>query len=106
MSLNKLNYEITLYNSPYYDNLIQELLQINKQKKNILRKIKSEEDYRHALGFEEKKFLQHITQKEGEILKEIIALKYAFNFEQSSDGKLNSPSFENDDFDIYRVNLY
>ena len=106
MTINKINYEITLYNSPYYDNLIQDLIQVNRQKKNILKRIKSEEDYQNLLDFEERKFLQYLSKKEGDLLKEIMTLKQAFNYENTTGNNWKISPEKNDDFDIYRVNPF
>lgn len=70
-----LNYEITLYRSPYHDTLVEELSSIIKQKKNIYRHIQSETDFENKLCFEEKEILKHLILKEDKILLELIEHK-------------------------------
>jgi iron-sulfur cluster repair protein YtfE (RIC family) len=70
-----INFEITLYHSPYHDNLIEELCSIMKQKKSLYRKIKSESEFNSKLSYDERELLKHLSAKEDKILFELIAHK-------------------------------
>lgn len=73
--MSKINYEITLYHSPYHDTLVEELCYLIKQKKSIYRKIKSESDFHNKLSFEEREILKHLISKEDKILMELVEHK-------------------------------
>lgn len=74
-TMSKINYEITLYHSPYHDTLVEELSNLIKQKKSIYRKIKSEKDFETKLSFEEREILKHLIAKEDKILMELVEHK-------------------------------
>ena len=73
--MSKINYEITLYHSPYHDTLVEELSSLIKQKKSIYRNIHSEREFRDKLSYEEREILKHLIAKEDEILLELIKHK-------------------------------
>lgn len=73
--MSKINYEITLYHSPYHDTLLEELSNLIKQKKSIYRKIKSEREFESKLSYEEREILKHLILKEDKILLELIEHK-------------------------------
>ncbi|RJP58992.1 MAG: hypothetical protein C4543_07280 [Ignavibacteriales bacterium] len=73
--MSKINYELTLYHSPYHDILIEELSSIIKQKKSIYRNIQTESDFYNKLSYEEKEILKHLITKEDKILYELIQHK-------------------------------
>ncbi len=73
--MSKLNYEITLYHSPYHDALLEELSSIIRQKKNIYRNLHSEKDIENHLSFEEREILKHLIAREDKILLELIEHK-------------------------------
>lgn len=73
--MSKINYEITLYHSPYHDTLLEELSNLIKQKKSIYRKIKSEREFESKLSYEEREILKHLISKEDKILLELIEHK-------------------------------
>ncbi len=86
--MSKLNYEITLYHSPYHDSLIEELQSIIRQKKNMYRKIYSENEIDNKLSFEEKEIIKYLTAKEDKILLELIEHKgWTERFELSESEK-------------------
>lgn len=110
--MSKINFDIALYRSPYFENLVEELYRISIQKRSIYKKIKTEDDYKNKLSFEERGILNHITDCENKILIEIISYKDWFT---QSDGclqklkhklgiKPNIPDKE--EYDIYPVNIY
>jgi len=73
--MSRINYELTLYHSPYHDTLVEELSNIIKQKKNIYRNILTERDFNSKLSFEEREILKHLISKEDKILLELIEHK-------------------------------
>lgn len=73
--MSKLNYEITMYHSPYHDTLVEELSNIIKQKKSIYRRIQSEKDFNEKLSYEEREIMKHLIAKEDKILIELIEHK-------------------------------
>lgn len=85
--MSKINYEITLYHSPYHDTLVEELSNLIKQKKSIYRKIQSEKDFESKLSYEEREILKHLIAKEDKILMELVQhkgwLKHVADFESS-----------------------
>jgi type I restriction-modification system DNA methylase subunit len=69
------NYEIALYNTPFFENLVSELYRICRYKSNILKKIRTSEEYLKKLSFEERLILKDLSKKENQILLEIMAHK-------------------------------
>lgn len=105
--MSKLNYEITLYHSPYHDSLVEELSSIIKQKKNIYRNIQSESDYADKLTFEEKEILKHLISKEDSILLELIEHKGWLNRFDDLENLFNQKRAErNRSDDDYDMNAY
>ena len=70
-----LNYEITLYNTPYIDNLVSELQSVIRKKKSLCKDVKSEKDYHKKLSFEERQFIKHLSAEEDRILLQLIEHK-------------------------------
>jgi hypothetical protein len=88
--MSQTNYDIALYNSPYFENLISELYRISRYKRNIYRKIRTEHDYNKKLSFEERLILKDLSEKENKILLEILVNKNWLNLSHESIG----PSME------------
>ena len=64
-----------MYNSPFFENLVNEFHRISKYKRNIYKKIKNEEEYSLKLSNEERFILKDLSDKENRILLEILANK-------------------------------
>lgn len=77
--MSQINYDIALYNSPFFENLISELFRICRYKSNIYRRIRSEEEYARKLSYEERYILEDLSEKENKILLEIMASKNWLN---------------------------
>ncbi len=73
--MSRLNLEITLYHTPYIENLLTELQSIIDQKKKLYRQVKSENEFHKKLSFEEREFLKHLSLEEDQILLKLIELK-------------------------------
>ena len=43
-NMSNLNYDIALYNTPFFENLVSEFYRISRNKRNIYKKIRNEED--------------------------------------------------------------
>ena len=96
-----LNYEITLYNSPYHDTLLEELSSIIKQKKNFYRHIQSEKDFNEKLSFEERQIIKHLISKENKILYELIEHKGWLKNNVVSENNKTDDNDDEDDFPDY-----
>lgn len=97
-----LNFELSLINSPYFDNLLREMNLILSQKKKLLKGVKNFSDFTKQLSFTEKGIYESILKREGELLKELIELKgWIIQDERSANNK-DSGS----DFDEYDSNQY
>jgi hypothetical protein len=77
--MSQISYDIALYSSPFFEHLISELFRISRYKRNIYKKIRSEEDYSKKLSFEERTILKDLSEKENKILLEIMASKNWLN---------------------------
>lgn len=73
--MSQLNFDIVLYNSPFFENLVSEFYRISRYKRNIYRKIKNEEEFSKKLSKEERTILKDLSEKENRILLEILANK-------------------------------
>ena len=73
--MSQINNDITIYNSPFFENLVSEFYRISRYKRNIYKNIRNEEDYQHKLSIEEKAILQALLEKENTILFEILCYK-------------------------------
>ena len=82
--MSQTNYDIALYNSPYFENLISELYRISRYKRNIYSKIRNEQEYNKKLSYEERIILKDLSDKENEILLEILAHKNWLNLPSES----------------------
>lgn len=87
--MSKLNYEITMYHSPYHDTLVEELSNIIKQKKSIYRRIQSEKDLNEKLSYEAKEIMKHLIAQEDKILIDLIEHKGWLNKFESFEKSLN-----------------
>ncbi len=104
--MSQINYDIALYNSPFFENLISELFRISRYKCNIYRKIRSEEEYAKRLSYEERAILKDLTEKENKILLEILVSKNWLNLPASSidffaeklGNKYTEPSADEEDY--------
>ncbi len=77
--MSQTNYDIALYNSPYFENLISELYRISRYKRNIYSKIRNEQEYNKKLSYEERIILKDLSEKENKILLEILVNKNWLN---------------------------
>ena len=73
--MSRLNFEITLYHTPFIDNLISELNSIIEQKRKIYKRVRSDHDYHQKLSYEEREILRHLTSEEEKILLQLVELK-------------------------------
>lgn len=71
-----LKYELLINNTPYYENLINELQIVFNQKKKLISSINIKEI--ENLSLEEKGILNHLFKKENELLFEILKYKKWF----------------------------
>jgi len=74
-NMSNLNYDIALYNTPFFENLVSEFYRISRNKRNIYKKIRNEEDYREKLSYEERVILKDLSEKENKIILEILVNK-------------------------------
>jgi len=74
-NMSQINFDIALYNSPFFENLVSELFRISKYKRNIYKRIRSEEEYSKKLSYEERSILKDLSEKENKILLEILVSK-------------------------------
>lgn len=105
--MSNINYDIALYNSPFFEELVSELFRISRYKRNIYKKIRNEEEYRKKLSFEERSILKDLSAKENKIILEILVNKHWLNllpssidfFTENLGDKYNSPSsVENENY--------
>jgi|GEM_PF-2315296 len=82
--MSRTNYDIALYNSPYFEDLISELYRISRYKRSIYRKIRNEEEYKQKLSFEERVILRDLSAKENKIILEILVNKHWLNMPAGS----------------------
>jgi len=73
--MSNINFDIALYNSPFFESLVGEFYRISRYKRNIYRKIRNEEEYNRKLSCEERMILKDLSEKENKILLEILANK-------------------------------
>ncbi len=73
--MSQINFDIVLYNSPFFEILVNEFHRISKYKRNIYKKIRNEEEYSKKLSNEERIILKDLSDKENKILLEILANK-------------------------------
>lgn len=73
--MSQINFDIVLYSSPFFENLVNEFHRISKYKRNIYKKIRNEEEYLKKLSNEERIILKDLSEKENKILLEILANK-------------------------------
>ncbi|MBU1100387.1 MAG: hypothetical protein KKA84_08290 [Bacteroidetes bacterium] len=73
--MSNLNLEITLYHTPYHDDLMTELQSIINQKKSIYRNVNSAAEVHKKLSYEEREFLKHLTSQEDQIFLKLIEHK-------------------------------
>jgi hypothetical protein len=74
-NMSSINYDIALYNTPFFENLVSEFYRISRYKRNIYKKIRNEEEYRKKLSFEERIILKDLSEKENKIILEILVNK-------------------------------
>jgi hypothetical protein len=70
-----LNYELSLLNSPYFDNLLTELKIILEQKKKLLTGIRNSKDFNEKLSFAEIGIYGFILKREEKLLLELVNIK-------------------------------
>ncbi len=100
------NYEITLNNTPYFTNLINELVETLSSKKRLLTKVKSAAELNTVLSYEDRHLLKHLNSKEDKILAEIIFLKGWDTHKNGHDELLSSRFTSPHDFDEYPTNIH
>ena len=84
--MSRLNFEITLYHTPYIENLLTELQSVINQKRTLYRNVKSESDFHKKLTFEEREIIKHLTLEEERILLKLIDHKgWTVNTNQQSE---------------------
>ena len=81
--MSKISYDILLYSSPYFENLVSEFYRISRYKRNIYKKIRNEEDYEKKLSAEEQTILKDLSEKENRILLEILSQKNWLNVREN-----------------------
>lgn len=74
-----ITFEIALYNTPYFENLVSEFYRISRYKRNIYKKVKNEEEFLKKLSNEERIILNELSEKENKILLEILSNKQWIN---------------------------
>jgi hypothetical protein len=74
--MSNVNYDIALYNSPFFEDLVSELYRISRYKRNIYKKIRNEDEYKKKLSFEERIILKELSTKENKIILEILINKH------------------------------
>lgn len=74
--MSHINYDIALYNSPFFEELVSELFRISRYKRNIYKNIRNEEEYKKKLSFEERSILKDLSAKENKIILEILINKH------------------------------
>ena len=74
--MSNVNYDIALYNSPFFEDLVSELFRISRYKRNIYKKIRNEDEYKKKLSFEERIILKELSKKENKIILEILINKH------------------------------
>jgi len=74
-TMSNLNYDIALYNTPFFENLVSEFYRISRYKRNIYKKIRNEDDYKKKLSYEERIILKDLSEKENKIILEILVNK-------------------------------
>ncbi|MFH1197896.1 MAG: hypothetical protein V1720_19500 [bacterium] len=82
--MSNINFDIALYNSPFFENLVSEFYRICRYKRNIYKKIRNEEEYSRKLSYEERAILSDLSVKENKIILEILANKHWLNLPESS----------------------
>jgi hypothetical protein len=73
--MSQINFDITLYNSPLYYDLIGELYRISQYKRKIYQNIRNADQYRSLLSWEERAILDDLSEKENKIILEILTNK-------------------------------
>jgi len=106
-----INYDIALYNSPLFEDLVSEFYRISRYKRNIYRKIKNEDEYNKKLSREERTILKDLSEKENKIILEILLNKNWLNlpvqtieFFESKFGDKCSPPMA-DGYEKYNNNI-
>lgn len=99
--MSKLNYELSLLNSPYFDKLIKEMKLILEQKRKLLFGIKNTAEFNNKLSYAEKGIYGSIVKREEELLLEMIHIK-GWSLTDNSENLLNTDLSE--DFDVYDTN--
>lgn len=77
--MSSINYDIALYNSPLFEELVSEFYRISRYKRNIYRKIRNEDEYHKKLSWEERTILKDLSEKEDKIILEILLNKNWLN---------------------------
>jgi len=100
--MKNLNFELSLINSPYFDNLLREMNLILSQKKKLLKGVKNLSDFTKQLSYTERGLYESIIKRENELLKELVELKGWEIDNNSSSTNEDSSS----DYDKYDSNQY
>ena len=109
--MSSINYDIALYNSPLFEDLVSEFYRISRYKRNIYRRIKNEDEYNKKLSWEERTILKDLSEKENKIILEILLNKNWLNlpvqtieFFESKFGDKCSPPMA-DGYEKYNNNI-
>lgn len=82
--MSNINYDIALYNSPLFEDLVSEFYRISRYKRNIYQKIRNEDEYNKKLSWEERTILKDLSEKENKIILEILLNKNWLNLPSRS----------------------
>lgn len=77
--MSSLSYEIALYNSPVFEELVSEFYRISRYKRNIYKKIKNIDEFHKKLSPEERTILEDLSAKENNLIYEILLNKNWLN---------------------------
>lgn len=92
--MSQVKFDIVLYSSPFFESLVSEFYRISRYKRNIYKKIRTEEEFAKKLSNEERTILKDLSEKENRILIEILANKQW----------LIKPQYENCIYGRYELN--
>jgi hypothetical protein len=88
-----VSYEIALYNSPVFEELISEFYRISKYKRNIYKKIKNVDEFNKKLSAEERSILEDLSAKENKIILEILVNKNWLSIPSNDSKNITSSNF-------------
>lgn len=102
--MNDFNYEITLNNTPYYIDLLNELYDTLNKKQKILSRIRFKAEINALMDYQDRHLLKHLNMKEDELLREILSLK---GWDKHSKVEAANSEIKNSgDFDEYQNTIF